>query len=113
MIPLDTSELSGDVLREFAECRHNREVAALLAAEQEQVAAAREIGEHRSIENVGRLRMIISPTAFHYWGTREGYECWTDKSFLHEFERDNASARVKCGGTKTQVVCNIGFSKKF
>lgn len=28
---------------------------------------------------------------FHYWGLRLGYECWDDKEFVREYQRDNPS----------------------
>lgn len=57
----------------------------------------------RSMDGVGRLRMRIDPTSFHYWGQRLGYDCWNDEQFLREYERDNADSRVKCSGTRIQV----------
>lgn len=72
--------------------------------------------DHRAVEGLGRLRMRIDSTAYHYWGTRLGYKCWRDESFLKEFERDNPAVRVRCGGTKLQVGYagqNKRFSKSY
>ena len=67
--------------------------------------------DHCAVNGIGRLRMRVDGTAFHYWGQRVGYGCWKDEQFLKEFERDNPEARVRCGGTRMQV----GYSpqKKF
>lgn len=101
---VDMSGLPPGVVEEFRKGRHAREVATLLGAADRQTEAAIEHrGTHRSMDGVGRLRMVITPDAFHYWGRRLGYECWRDKAFLREFERDNPACRVKCGGTKVQV----------
>ena len=59
--------------------------------------------DRRSIDGIGRLRMRIDPTLYHYWGTKLGYDCWKDNQFLREVERDNPEVRVKCGGTRLQV----------
>lgn len=86
-------------------------------ARREQAAAARELGtERKSVNGLGRVRAEINPKSYHYWGQRLGYECWKDKKFLHEFERDNPDVRVKCGGTKLQVGyghLSAGARKKF
>ncbi len=101
---VDLSELSPAVVEEFRKGRHAREVATLQKQPALQDMIAMEHNrQHRSIDGLGRLRMVISPDAFHYWGRRLGYECWRDKQFLNEFERDNANVRVKCGGTKIMV----------
>lgn len=60
--------------------------------EQQETARINRI-EHGSTE-MGRLRMRVPETAYHYWGQRLGYQCWKDKRFLAEYERDNASAKV-------------------
>ncbi len=104
-IPLNLDELRPEVAQEFLECRHNRLIHSLLnaEAEQQEVGAAAQ-GEHRAIEGLGRARLNIGSTAFHYWGQRFGtYACWNDEGFVREYERDNPAARIKCGGTKTQV----------
>lgn len=103
MITVDISDLPAEVRRELAEGRYYRQVQDLETAEDRQRRIAREAGEHRSVDGLGRLRMAIDATAYHYWGQRLGYECWNDAQFLHEFERDNPHARVKCGGTKIMV----------
>lgn len=73
-------------------------------ARRRQRAIAAELGQNRkSIEGLGRPRLEVDSAAYHYWGTRLGYQCWKDKQFLREFERDNEDARVKSTGTKLQV----------
>lgn len=64
---------------------------------------AKESGDRKAINGVGRLRMEVDDYVYHYWGNRLGYKCWKDPQFLREMERDNPEVRVKCGGTKMQV----------
>jgi hypothetical protein len=59
--------------------------------------------DRKSIDGIGRMRMRIDPTLYHYWGTKLGYDCWKDNQFLNEVERDNPEVRVKSGGTRLQV----------
>jgi len=83
--------------------------------------AAKTIGssrenDYKAIEGVGRLRLRIDPYTYHYFGQRLGYDCWKDKQFLNEFERDNPSSRVNCGGTKIQAgygTKKTKFTKKY
>jgi hypothetical protein len=101
---VDLSALPAAVVEEFRLGRLAREVHTLRQAPKVQAQIAKEnAGEHRAMNGLGRLRMVVGPDAFHYWGRRLGYECWRDKAFLNEFERDNPAVRVKCGGTKIQV----------
>ena len=108
MLPLDTSEMPEEFVHELAECRHNRDVLACLQAfdAQNQLAASlqqAQLRERRSVDGVGAPIAEITPDAYHYWGLREGYDCWRDKGFMREFLRDNPAARLKAAGTKTQV----------
>lgn len=104
MLTVDLSELPAGVVKEFATGRHAREVLAAVKAPEQQLAAAQAVTrkQWRSMDGTGRLRMVITPTAYHYWGRRLGYACWQDEQFLREFERDNPEVRVKCGGTRIQ-----------
>lgn len=98
------SEMPSGVVEEFRKGRVAKEVATLIRQPRLQDMLAREWqGDNRSINGLGRVRMVVSADAFHYWGRRLGYDCWKDKQFLREFERDNPNVRVKCGGTKLQV----------
>ena len=74
--------------------------------EQKKIARQTHINDFKAIEGIGRLRMRIDPTLYHYWGHKVGYGCWKDAQFLREIERDNPEVRVKSGGTRLQV----GFS---
>lgn len=76
---------------------------ALTAIRQKQTAQFIQRNKARSLEGLGRHRLEVDDYSRHYWGQREGYDCWFDKQFLREFERDNEAARVRCGGTRTQV----------
>ena len=60
-------------------------------------------GERKNL-GFGRLRMRITPEAYHYWGGRLGYECWQDKQFLHEFEQQNESVRINSKGKGNMIV---------
>jgi hypothetical protein len=74
--------------------------------EQKKIARQTHINEFKAVDGIGRLRMRIDPTLYHYWGHKVGYGCWKDAQFLREIERDNPEVRVKSGGTRLQV----GFS---
>ena len=116
-LTVDMSGLPPGVVEEFRKGRVAKEALARVKAPKEQDLIAREFQtDNRSVDGLGRLRMAVSSTAFHYWGQRLGYECWRDKQFLNQFERDNPAARVKCGGTKLQVgyvPTNKRFSKTY
>jgi hypothetical protein len=74
--------------------------------QQKKIAKQTSINEFKSVDGIGRLRMRVDPTLYHYWGHKVGYGCWKDAQFLREIERDNPEVRVKSGGTRLQV----GFS---
>jgi len=59
--------------------------------------------EHKAIDGLGEQIGRIEATSFHYWGQREGYDCWSDKGFLKSYFRDVPDAKVKSSGTKIQV----------
>jgi hypothetical protein len=103
MLEVDISALPDEVRRELIQGEHFRRVADMEDAWKRQDEIAREAGEHRSMDGLGRVRMMVDPTAFHYWGQRLGYQCWNDSQFLREFERDNPAVRVKCGGTRVMT----------
>jgi len=70
----------------------------------------------RSIEGIGQLRMSVPADAYHYWGQRLGYDCWSDKQFLSEFERDNPTVKANGIGMKMQFGYTPGekrFSKSY
>jgi len=71
--------------------------------QQRKIAAQSNEIDRKSIDGIGRLRMRVDPTLYHYWGSQYGYDCWKDSQFLREVERDNPEVRVKCGGTRLQV----------
>lgn len=52
----------------------------------------------------------IQPIFYHYWGMREGYECWEDRQFVREMKRDNPEIRVqtvgKCGAETVAMARN-------
>ena len=103
-LTVDLSALPPGVVAELQRGRLAREALTLAQAPARQAAQARDhAATTRSVDGLGRLRMVITADAYHYWGRRLGYECWRDKAFLREYERDNAAVRVKSVGTKIQV----------
>jgi len=114
MIGLDVVGFDPRVIEELKKGRLIREVIAMNALKREQAQFnVSPIGEHKSMEGLGRIKMSIPPLAYHYWGQRLGYSCWSDRKFQDEFLRDNASVRVKqAGGTKTQIMSGFGGSTK-
>ena len=91
--------LANQVVAEINQIRDEEAVKATV----EQAEIAREAGEQKAMDELGRVRFNIHPTIYHRFGQQFGYECWNDKEFLRDFERDFPEARVKCGGTKIQV----------
>ena len=74
-----------------------------MARVNQDVIAREESGvTRRSVEGLGRPRMQITGEAFHEWGQKLGYACWSDNQFKNEFERDNPEVRIKSTGTRIQ-----------
>lgn len=96
-IPVD---LAPELEKELRRGWHRNAVQAQVEAKSN--AALNSI-DHKSVDGLGRLRMRVPADAFHYWGQRLGYECWSDESFLKEYERDNPEVKVKSIGTKLSV----------
>ena len=71
--------------------------------QQKKIAKQTSINDFKSVDGIGRLRMRVDPTLYHYWGHKLGYGCWKDSQFLKEVERDNPEVRVKSTGTRLQV----------
>lgn len=83
-------------------------------AEEEQAEAARE-NEFIALD-FGEQKMQVHPYFYHYWGTRLGYECWSDDEFIEEFIRDNESVRVRRIKDKVRVPMrskDVKYRKKF
>lgn len=79
--------------------------------QQKKIAKQTSINDFKSVDGIGRLRMRVDPTLYHYWGHKVGYGCWKDSQFLREIERDNPEVRVKCGGTRLQVGSSGGTKR--
>ncbi len=95
--------LPGDLSREVEnELRRGWHAQAVLAAK-EQLEIAQAQPARTWVNGMGRVRLTITPAAYHYWGQRLGYKCWKDKRFLAEFERDNPEARVRSVAPRTVV----------
>lgn len=103
-LTVDLSALPPGVVAELQRGRLAREALTLAQAPERQAEQARaHAGTAKSLDGLGRLRMVITADAYHYWGRRLGYACWKDQAFLREYERDNAAVRVKSRGTRIQV----------
>jgi hypothetical protein len=95
------SDIRKDVERELLHGWRMQEVGA--KADAKQLAIYNNAREAKPIEGVGQLRCRIPVSAYHYWGKRLGYECWQDKQFLDEFERDNPEVAVRNRVKRTMV----------
>lgn len=82
----------------------------------EMAQTARTLGERKFFESPegfgGYIDSNINAESFHYWGQREGYQCWDDKQFKREYLRDNDYARVKNHARKLTVAVNADFRNK-
>lgn len=58
----------------------------------------------RPVEGLGQPTMRVTPEAYHYWGNRLGYDCWRDKQFIKEFQRDNPEVRVRTTPRTTTII---------
>lgn len=68
-----------------------------------QIGSFERARETSAIDGAGTLVARIPLAAYHYWGQRLGYECWDDKQFMAEFQRDNPEVAVKNYAKKTMV----------
>lgn len=106
-------EMAADLEREL---RRGWQMGRVRAEVESKQAAALNQIEHRAMDGIGQLRMRVPLDAYHFWGQKLGYDCWNDKQFLHEFERDNPAVKVKsAGGTKLQFgyQASTASAKKF
>lgn len=86
-------DLAEGVLAEF---RRGWEAALVLAkVRQARIAEATARIRHAAVDGIGQMTMVIDADAYHYWGTRLGYQCWQDAGFRREFRRDNPEVRVR------------------
>lgn len=65
--------------------------------------AANHSKEYHHAEGLGQMKASIPPTAYHYWGQREGYDVWGDKKFVKKYLEDNPDVRVNTKSSKIQV----------
>lgn len=73
------------------------------------VAEANRTATDRALPGSGlRPTLEIPVMDYHYWGLRLGYECWNDKQFVAEYQRDNA-AFVPVLEKKTNLIVHPGF----
>lgn len=93
-------DMTQDVIRELTSGRLLESVRARV--EQNEIAREEAHVQRRNL-SFGRMRMRVSQEAFDYWGQRLGYECWNDREFLREFERDNPECRVKSAARSTTL----------
>jgi len=84
-----TRELEASfVAAERAECDAAQARMTAAAKEREALGDAAESA-------VGRLEHQVDPYFYHYWGQREGYEIWNDRTELERFAKDTPSMRVR------------------
>ena len=97
-------DLTKEVIEELRTARNLEEVNA--SVRQRKLAQAEQVVSNGTRKNLsfGRLRMRITPEAYHYWGRRLGYECWDCQQFLREYERDNESVRINSRSEKVSVL---------
>ena len=97
-------DLTKEVIEELRTARNLEEVNA--SVRQRKLAQAEQVVSNGTRKNLsfGRLRMRITPEAYHYWGKRLGYDAWDDEQFLREFERDNESVRINSRSEKVSVL---------
>ena len=91
-------DLTKEVIEELRTARNLELVQA--SVRQRKLAQAEQVvtgGERKNL-SFGRLRMRITPEAYHYWGGRLGYECWDDDEFLREYENQNEEVRINSKG---------------
>jgi hypothetical protein len=92
----EIDELMGEIKLGWAQERVKTEL------KQRQSAHLAHNTQHKAIEGLGRLRFQLDPVTWAHWRIKEGPGIWKDKAFKRAYERDNASVRIQCGGTKTQ-----------
>ena len=97
-------DLTKEVIEELRTARNLELVQA--SVRQRKLAQAEQVVSNGTRKNLsfGRLRMRITPEAYHYWGKRLGYDAWDDEQFLREFERDNESVRINSRSEKVSVL---------
>lgn len=75
---------------------------------QEMAQMAKDGGERFLIQfsdgNGGEVKMQVHPFSYHYWGNREGYQCWEDNDFKRRYLRDVPEARVKSRAVNPTVI---------
>jgi hypothetical protein len=70
---------------------------------QARIAKANQMLDRAHIDGIGQHELAVDNFAFHSWGQKLGYKCWSDKNFRREFARDNPGAKVIHPG-KTNTV---------
>jgi hypothetical protein len=100
------------LIAEVSEMLNNEWEAQRYLAEKQQQELMQAMGDCRSIEGIGRLRMNITPEVYMHYVRRFGKEIWKQKDFLNFMEREHPETRVKCGGTRLQVGFTPAENKK-
>ena len=96
---MGTEELN-KFLRELHRGVHARQVTSHFRQEHHARASAGQV----ATDALGECTTVIDASAFHYWGAREGYDCWNDDTFLKEIRRDNPATRVRTAAQKTTIL---------
>lgn len=75
----------------------------LSVSRQARIAKSIQVLEKAHIEGVGQHEMSVDPYAFHSWGQKLGYSCWSDPEFRREFARDNPAVKVTVPRRRNKV----------
>lgn len=93
-----------EVEREFRTGWHLQKVQTLHQRKWE--AKRRKQMPAKAIDGIGQLEREIPVTSFHFWGKKLGYQCWSDKNFLKEWDRDNPEYTIAYQPQKQKVMVN-------
>lgn len=88
--------LGPDVARNVIKDIYRGERARIVKSRINQAEIAKQnAGDLVGVDGLGELKAEIDERAYHYWGQKLGYACWSDVGFVREFLRDNPDVRVK------------------
>ena len=95
------SEFVADFCRTLQD--HQRAEEEMAYSSQRRIAAATERLEQSWMEGLGECHMRLDPEVYYHWARKEP-GCWTDKTFIAEFKRDNKDVIVKSKARKATIL---------
>lgn len=121
MIPVDYKGISDEVVDELVKGRYAREYLEVEKAKVTQKRIARQMGEHRAMDDIGQPVMAVDPMVYWAWANKfKTTDCWKDKGFrkyiANNFEETRVRKASGCnGGTKisTGYTGNKKYSKNY